>query len=122
MEAELRALLQAALPGVVVDWGWNDQGAVAPRVVLQRASRLTDYTQDGPSGLQSTRVQIDIYAATMGVVVAKELLLDAALSGYRGGVILGAFNAGGRSLPPDTGAGETLARLSIDYMIHHKQE
>ena len=122
MELQLRAMLQAALPGVVVDWGWSAQGAVAPRVVLQVISGITDYTQDGASGLESTRVQMDVYGASMAVVLGKAALIDAALSGFRGGVILGAFKAGRRSLPPDFGAGETLARLSIDYMIHHKQE
>jgi hypothetical protein len=122
METQLRALLRAALPGVPVDWGWSAQAAVAPRVVLQIVSGVDDYTQGGPSGLAQTRVQMDVYGATFAAVLGSAALIDAALSGLRAGLILGAFKAGRRSLPPEMGAGETLARLSIDYMIHHITE
>jgi hypothetical protein len=45
----------------------------------------------------------------------------AALSGWVAPPISGAFEIGERDLPPDTGAGELLARISLDFMIHHKE-
>ena len=122
MEEDLRSRLMLALPGVPVEWGWSGQGAVLPRVVLQIISDVTDYTHDGPSGYKQNRVQIDIYANSFKTCIDKMRLLDAALSGLRAGVILGAFKAGRRDYAPDISAGETLGRISVDYMIHHIEE
>lgn len=122
MEQDLRARLTLALPGVPVEWGWSGQGAGAPRVVLQLISEVTNYTQDGPSGYVQSRVQIDVYSLTYKQGCEVVGYIDSALSGLRAGLILGAFKAGRRDSPPDLGAGETLARISVDYMIHHNKE
>jgi len=122
MEEDLRSRLMLALPSVPVDWGWSGQGGATPRVVLQIISDMTDYTHAGPSGYVQNRVQIDVYATGYKVAKDKVALIDAALSGLRAGLILGAFKAGRRDFPPDISAGETLARISIDYMIHHIEE
>lgn len=121
MLEQLRATLQTALPGVPVDWGWNGQGQAAPRVVLTLVSDLADYTQDGPSGYVQNRVQVDVYAGTYSAAQALYREIDGTLSGLRAGLILGAFRVGRRDFPPETGS-ETLARVSIDYMIHHNEE
>lgn len=122
MEEFLRARLKLALPGVPVDWTWSAQGGVTPRVVLQTISGLPTYTYSGPSGYVQTRVQIDVYAATFSAAQVTLRLLDTALSGLRAGSILGAFKDGRRDYPPDLEAGETLGRISVDYIIHHNQE
>jgi hypothetical protein len=122
MEQDLRTRLMLALPGIPVEWGWSGQGSSTPRVVLQMVSEVTSYTYSGPLGYIQNRVQIDIYAPTHKAVKEAEVLVDTALSGLRAGLILGAFKDGRRDSPPDLGAGETLARISIDYMIHHNQE
>ena len=122
MEQDLRQRLQLALPGVPVEWGWSGQGQTAPRVVLQTVSRMPTYTHQGPALYEQTRVQIDIYGTTYKQAKDARKLLDTALSGLRAGLILGAFKDGQRDYSPDIGAGETLARISVDYMIHHNQE
>lgn len=122
MEQDLRSRLMLALPGYAVDWGWSGQGAALPRVVLQVVSEVPNYTHDGPSGFVQNRVQIDVYAPTYRAAHDAAELIDTALSGLRAGLILGAFKAGRRDNPPDLGAGETLARISLDYMIHHNKE
>ena len=122
MEQDLRSRLKLALPGVPVDWGWSGQGGGTPRVVLQIISDMTNYTQAGPSGYVQNRVQIDVYATTFKAAKDQVALIDTALSGLRAGLILGAFKAGRRDFAPDISAGETLARISIDYMIHHNKE
>lgn len=121
MQEQLRATLIAALPGVPVDWAWNGQGQAAPRLVLTMVSDLANYTHDGPSGYVQNRVQIDVYAATYAEAQGLVAAINDALSGLRAGMILGAFRAGRRDYPPETGA-DTLARVSVDYMIHHNEE
>lgn len=122
MEEDLRGRLQLALPGTPVDWGWNAQGKGTPRVVLTVVSDLPNMTHDGPSGYVQTRVQVDIFAAGYAAAKKAARAIETELSGLRAGLILGAFKVGGRDFPPDLGAGETLARISEDYMIHHNQE
>jgi hypothetical protein len=122
MEEDLRGRLRLVLPGVPVEWGWSVQGTPAPRVVLTLVSDQPDYTHDGPTGYRQTQVQVDIYAPTYGAAKDAARKIEAHLSGLRAGLILGAFKVGSRDFPPDLGAGETLARISEDYMIHHNQE
>lgn len=121
MKQQLRVHLSTALTPVPVDWGWNSQGEAAPRVVLGVVSGDTDYDQGGPSGYRRNRVQVDCYAMTYGAAEALVVQVRAALSGWHSGAISGAFEIGERDMPPDTGAGEVLARISLDYMIHHKE-
>lgn len=122
MEEDLRGRLALALPGVPVDWGWNPQGAGVPRVVLTMVSDVPNVTHDGPSGYRQSRVQIDVFAGDYARAKDITRKIETDLSGLRAGLILGAFKLGSRDFPPDLGAGETLARISEDYMIHHNQE
>jgi hypothetical protein len=122
MEEDLRGRLRLAVPGVPVDWGWSAQAVATSRVVLNLISDVPDYTHDGPTGYKQSRVQIDIYGPTYGAAKDAARKIEAHLSGLRAGLILGAFKVGSRDFPPDLGAGETLARISEDYMIHHNQE
>lgn len=119
MEQALRTRLQAALPGVSVEWAWSPQGVALPRVVLMVVSDVPLYTYTGPVAYVQKRVQIDILAATYKAAMDTETLIETALSGLRASPILGAFKSSRRDMSPDLGAGETLARISTDYMIHH---
>ncbi len=122
MEEDLVARLRLLLPGVPVDFGWNAQGVTEPRVVLTVASERTQYTHAGPSGYVQTMVQIDVHAQGYAAARAMARTIEGDLSGLKAGLILGAFKLGGRDAQPDLGPGETLARISEDYMIHHNQE
>ena len=121
MQSQLRATLKAALPGVPVDWGWNGQGQAGLRLVLTLVSEVPNYTMDGPSGCVQNRVQIDVVAPDYAAAQAAVANVHDVLSGLRAGLILGAFRVGRRDNPPEVG-GETLARISVDYMIHHNEE
>lgn len=121
MDELLRTRLQAQIAGVPIDWGMSAQGASVPRIVLWRISGGDDYTAAGRTGYSRTRVQIDCYAETVGAAKLLGRQVKAALSGYRGGEILGAFLQNERDLTPDTEGAGTLARVSLDFFIHHQE-
>jgi hypothetical protein len=121
MEEDLRAAIKAAIGGgVAVDWGWNAQGIVPPRVVLTTVSGNDDVAHDGPAGLIHRRVQADCFARSpSGARNLRDLVRS--LNGYRAGSLAGVFVAGVRDGLPDTPGGEILARFSIDLMVHYKE-
>lgn len=121
MDTALRARLLAQIADTPVDWLMNAQAATLPRVVLQQVSGLPVYDLDGPTGLERSRVQVDCYAATVAAAKALARAVDAALSGWHAGDIRGVFRDSMRDLPTDTGSGETAARVSLDYIIHHQE-
>lgn len=123
MREVLRARLRGQVPGVPIDWGWNAQGEVLPRVVLSVISGDTDQAHaTGPTGYRRARVQIDCFAAGYAGAVALSRLVRAALAGWLSApVVQGVFEIGERDTAPDTAGGDTLARVSIDYMIHFKE-
>ncbi len=121
MDEQLRARLRAMIAGVTVDWGMSGQGFDPPRIVLYRVSGGDDYVMTGRTGYSRTRVQIDCYAASVGAAKLLVRQVKVALSGYRGGEILGAFLQNERDLTPDTDGAETLGRVSLDFFIHHQE-
>lgn len=121
MDELLRARLLAAIAGVPADWGMSAQAATLPRVVLWRISGGDDYTYSGRTGYTQTRVQIDCYAASVGAAKVLGRQVKAALSGYRSGAIKGVFLQNERDLTPDTEGAGTVARVSLDFFVHHQE-
>lgn len=121
MDELLRERLRTQIAGVPIDWGLTAQGMSPPRVVMYRISGGDDYVAAGRTGYSRTRVQIDCYAESVGAAKLLGRQVKAALSGYRGGEILGAFLQSERDLTPDTEGAGTLARVSLDFFIHHQE-
>lgn len=130
MEEALTTLLLAdarvtLLVGNRVNWVRTPQGVKGyPRAVLQVISTGTDTTNEGPSGLESARVQIDSYGETYASARALSYAILAVLSGYRGIVSGTRIHAGfvdsKRDLPAaDNGEVNHLFRRSADLMIWH---
>jgi hypothetical protein len=121
MEALLTSLL-APVAGGERYWLRAPQGTKAPYVVMQRITGIRDYHMQGASGLVASRVQIDCYDNTYLGADGMAATIVAILSGYRGGVIQGAFVDGERDLPvSDAGEVKHLFRKSLDIIIHHKE-
>ena len=122
MEEQLRVIL-ASVAGGRVYWGRKPQEVTAtPYVTLQLISGIRDYTMQGPSGYVESRVQCDVYDDSyLGAKgVARQLI--GILSGFRNPPILGIFIDGERDLPAaDAGEVNHLYRVSIDVMVHHKE-
>jgi hypothetical protein len=130
MEEALVAYLldDASLSALVADritWTIRPQGSTLPAVVLTGVDALPDYTMSGPSGLVSSRLQVDCWAMTYagGKQIARAV--EAALSGIdvvRGGVALrGGFKQGERDSFEKSTGGTELYRVSEDYIIWHGQ-
>ncbi|SIO36483.1 Protein of unknown function [Rhodovulum sp. ES.010] len=123
MEEEFRALLQAALAGVPVNWGAHPQGAGWPGVVLNVIGGAEGLTQQGPDGLFSGRVQADCYARRYSDAKALSRLVVAALDGHRGGGFRGVFRVATRDgRDDDANGGDRLFRVSLDFMTHWRAE
>lgn len=120
-QEEIRGLIRAAVPGVPVDWGWNLQGTTGTRVTLAHVSGSDGATHDGPTGLITRRVQVDVWSPSYGAARNTADDIRHALHATRSGNIAGVFLTGTREGPPDTPAGDVLARFSLDLTVHYKE-
>jgi hypothetical protein len=128
MEEALIALLLAnagvsARLGLRIYFGRKPQSdtsnhyAVAQVISLQR-----DYVMAGSAGYVASRVQIDVYGQTYKETKLSARAIDAALSGYSGGIFQGVFTDTQRDLDEmDAGDVNPLFRVSTDYIIHHTE-
>lgn len=122
MHETLRAAIKAAVPGIPCDWGWNLQGSVEPRIVLTVVSGGHPVAHDGATGLRQFRVQVDVFAPRYKQARDTGAAIEAALVGYRAGSLRGVFLAAIRDgSAPETPAGVALARVSLDFMVHHQE-
>lgn len=130
MEEALTSLLLgdgrvSLLAGDRVNWVRTPQAVkLYPRAVLQVISGDADTTNEGPSGLESARVQIDSYGESYASAKDLSTAILAVLSGYRGVVagvrIHGGFVDSKRDLPAsDNGEVKHLFRRSADILIWH---
>ena len=132
MEADLRALLLAGLSGMTVDrinWGESPQEITTDYIVLHLVSFQEGRTQQGPDGLEISRVQIDCYARSLGGARGMARSVQRALDFYRGGGFLGIFldalrlpredpthREGGRD------AGQPLYHASLDFIVNWRSQ
>jgi hypothetical protein len=123
VQALVRQRLQAALPLADVDWNLSLQGITPPRVVLTRVSVTGGMVAGGDDGLRRARVQVDCYAATYAAACVMAQSVVSSLHGWRDipNKIQGAFMETIRDLPPETGSGEVLGRVSVDFIIHYRE-
>lgn len=119
-DARVRFLLSNRL-----HWGRLPQSASGnPYAILNLISGLPDTTNSGPSGLESSRVQIDGYASSLLVARDCAQALVRVLELHRGTVsgvqLQGGFVVGKRDFQPDSPAGNgTLFRRSVDFILWH---
>lgn len=117
MEEELYTLLSGA---VAWDIAWMSLGEDArlPRGVITRVSGQRDMTLNGPGLMQAT-VQIDVFDDdNLGALTAGREI-RAALEGYRGGVILGAFLTTIQDFTDDDAG--LLFRVSMRFAITYRE-
>ena len=129
MEESLVALLLAdagltALVGNRVNWNVRPQGNALPAVVLTKVSGVADYTMQGPSTYEQSRVQVDCYASTFLASVTAARAVTAKLSGLRtvqgGTEFLGVFKDSERQSHEEGSGGVWMHRVSLDFLVHHR--
>jgi len=109
--------LYTLLSGVVsfpVAWGAFGPGTSTPRAILYRASGVRDMHMQG-TGLMQGRVQIDCYGSTYAEAITASRDIRAALEGYRGGPVQGAFLAAIRDNTDDDAG--LLHRVSMTFSV-----
>lgn len=80
---DVQALLATLAPAGGVFYGLNTvEPASYPYIVWLRVASAANADLRGPSDLQNTRVQIDIYGATLASAVALEAALDAEMAAW----------------------------------------
>ncbi|SDP92492.1 Protein of unknown function [Phyllobacterium sp. YR620] len=108
-----------------INWGRKPQSDLGlPYAVLQKISGLPDIHMRAPSGLITSRIQVDIYSETYTAMLAAYRAILALLSGYSGTVsgtnFQGVFLDADRDLPAaDAGEVNNLFRKSLDFIIWH---
>jgi hypothetical protein len=130
MEEVLRSVLLeaadvAALVGSRIHWVRSPQGSASPRIVLYRIDGLRDMTMQGPSGLVSSRVQVDCIGTTYGSAKGAARAVAARLNGFSGwpsGIRFeGCFLIGERDDFEDADTPDKLFRTSLDFNIWHQE-
>ena len=80
---DLQALLTTLAPAGGVWYAANTQEPPTyPYIVFMRVISSANVTLNGPSNLQSTRVQFDIISRAVGEAVALETALESAMNGW----------------------------------------
>lgn len=87
MEEALRTLLLqsstlAGLVGERLQWGAREQATALPAVTLNKISGAPFYDDDGETGLDQFRVQIDCWADTMTAAKQVSRAVRGQISGY----------------------------------------
>lgn len=135
-EALVAHLLADAALGALVDdritWAVRPQGSALPALVLTRIDSLPDYTMAGPSGLVSSRIQVDSWAVIYAAAKEAARAAEAVLSGVDADVsdgnspatitrLRGGFKQGERDDFEKSAGGAELYRVSQDFIIWNGQ-
>ncbi len=103
------------------------QNPAFPSITYQIISDEPTYTQDGDSGLDRPRIQIDTWAETYSESISLAALIRSRLSGFRGTVsgkeIQGIFRDSSRDFREVLADGVTkIYRRSQDYFVWHVEQ
>jgi len=126
MEESLSALLLASsgvttLVGTGVYWSTRPQASALPAAVLQTISAVPIDSDEGDSGLVSSRVQIDCWAVSaLGAKQVARAIKDV-LSGkaaqHSGTEFQGFFTEDERESVEEATGGSLIYRTSLDFIV-----
>lgn len=125
METDLRALVisGSGIAAARVNWGQDPSDLRGSYIVLHLIDWLEGHTQQGPDGLNRSRVQVDCYGVTWAAARTLGGVVKAALDGYRGGVFRGIFGDGARQTREGgANAGEANWRFSQDFIVNWRAD
>lgn len=118
------------MPTERINWGQHMATAGGPYIVMHLISLNEGLTMQGRDGLETARVQIDVYALTFGTAIEMGRSLKSLLHGYQGGGFrliqfsgMRSLREGGAgSLQGGANGGEALYRASLDFITHWRNE
>ena len=131
MERALIALLLGSssitnLIGTSLSWSIKNQHPSYPYILLTKVSGVRTYTHSGQDITVSSRVQFDLDAATNAEVISLRDAVRDLLSGYKdfnsGGWFQGIFLESERGEFEGAETIDDLYRISLDFMIIHKEK
>ncbi|WP_298494507.1 DUF3168 domain-containing protein [uncultured Maritimibacter sp.] len=133
MKADLRSLLLSdsavtLAAGGRVHWLRQPEGqSGVPFVVLQEISETEPMSLDGPTGLKSARVQLDVWADLLETAAYAADVIEAAINGFAGVQGDTRFHVITKVMRRDMGAVDAderrvLTRVSTDYAIVWSKE
>jgi hypothetical protein len=123
----LGALGVTGLVGDRISWALRPRRDALPAIALHLISAPRDYHMAGPSGLVTSRVQVDCWAQSAANATAVSRAVNAAIGGMRetvdGVEFQGAFLETETDMTDDEGAtpDEVLYRVSMDFFIWHSE-
>lgn len=129
MEEALVALLLAdagvaALAGDRIHWTVARPAITPPYAILSAISRVPDVGYAGPTGLWTSRVQVDCYALTYVAALNLARAIIARLSGFSGShlgiTFCGVFLDASRDTFEPDASPDALFRTSMDFTLTHK--
>ena len=123
--AGISALFKAVASGETrVYWMRSPQTVAKPYATLMRVSGVPDETHGGRSGLEASRVQIDVYGLTYASAKTAARAIDAFMQGRKGvqgnTEFQGIFRLNWREGFEDDATPDKLHRQSLDFEIWHK--
>lgn len=124
METEFRDLVITAsgLARSRVNWGEEPTETVGPYITMHLISWNSGHTQQGPDFLNTSRVQVDLFGQTFGVVRELAGTIRDAIDGYRGSPFRAIFTDGMRlTREASADAGEAIYRASLDFIAHWRE-
>lgn len=110
----------AALATGGVDWKASAPGAEGGRIVLHQIGGAQGHVQKGPDGLEQARVQVDCLDETYGGADALAQAVIKGLDGYRAGPFKGIFRVATRDARESDGL--RSYRISVDFVVHHRED
>ena len=117
VESDLCAALLPFSDAVV--WGSFNDATGFPRITLKRISNTTAYSLKGRSGIETARVQVDVYSTDADEVLELGPAISKALTDLRGGSIIRVKEISRRDGP--SGTGDDVIRLQmLDFMVRYR--
>ena len=111
-----------AVSGQRITWGRRSQGGTLPAIVLHRIDGNRGYHLGGASGLVTSRIQVDCWAATFSAAKLAARAVEVAVSGTRfvqGSIRFDAILVIDERDDSEDLNGTALFRTSLDLAVHH---
>lgn len=116
-----------ALAGTRLTWNTRTQGSPTPAIVLHVISTVPEYSDEGDSGLASSRIQVDVWAETYAAAKSTARAVTDRLTENGSKFVSGgfefqfAFKEDEQDSFERGAAAEELYRVRLDFIIMYRR-